>query len=291
MAKEKYCDLHMHTIHSDGTMTPRELVRLAKDRDLSCIALTDHDTLSGIEEAQDEGRRIGIEVIAGVEISVKFEPGTMHILGYFVDRNAERLQNGLEAVQEARRARNPKIIERLRSLGLDISLEEVERESGGNQIGRPHFACVLVKKGFVRDFEEAFNKYLAKGAPAYVDKRKLTSREAIEMIEEAGGIASLAHPKHLKLDSKPEEFEATIKQLRSEGLKGLEVYSSCQSREEAARYRKTAEGLGLVITGGSDFHGTNRPQVSLGWLGDGVKLTYETIDQMKKMILDRKLGR
>jgi len=284
----KYCDLHMHTIHSDGTLTPRALVNLAKQKGLACVALTDHDTLSGVEEAQEEGNRIGIEVISGVEISVKFEPGTMHILGFFVDRNSKALHDGLALIQDARRARNPMIVEKLRAQGVEISLEEVKRESGGDQIGRPHFARVLVKKRFVKDFEEAFNKYLAKGAPAYVDKRKLTSREALSMIEEAGGLAALAHPKYLKLDSEPDQFEKTIERLKQEGMKGLEVYSSCQSRAEAARYRKTAERLGLVITGGSDFHGANRPQVSLGWLGDGVKLSYETVDQMKKLLLDQK---
>ncbi len=288
VSSQKRCDLHMHTVHSDGTLTPRQLVQLAKQKGLACIALTDHDTLNGIEEAQAEGNRIGVEVIAGVEISVKFEPGTMHILGFFVDRNSKQLQEGLEEIQEARRTRNPMIIEKLEALGIHTSLEEVERESGGDQVGRPHFARVLVKKGYVKDSEEAFNKYLAKGAPAYVDKRKLTSREAIEMIGEAGGIAALAHPKYLKLDSTPARFEEAIKQLQSEGMKGLEVYSSCQSQEEAACYRKVAEQLGLLITGGSDFHGANRPQVSLGWLGDGAMIPYETIDRMKKLILDRK---
>ncbi len=288
MAGEKRCDLHMHTVHSDGTFTPKELVELAKRKELSCIALTDHDTLSGVQEAQEEGSRAGIEVIAGVEISVKFEPGTMHILGYFIDRNSKKLQEGLSEIQNARRQRNPIIIEKLRALGVKISLEEVERESGGDQVGRPHFARVLVKKKYVKKFEEAFNKYLTKGAPAYVDKRKLTSREAIEMIEEAGGVASLAHPKLLKLDSIPNRFEQTIEQLRSEGLKGLEVYSSCQSKQEAAQYKKTADRLGLLVTGGSDFHGANRPQAPLGWMGDGAFIPYETIDRMKQLLLERK---
>lgn len=285
----KRCDLHMHTLHSDGTLTPKELVQLAKQKGLACIALTDHDTLNGIEEAQAEGNRIGVEVIAGVEISVKFEPGTMHILGYFIDQNSKKLKEGLVSIQEARRARNPKIIEKLRTVGIDISLEEVERESGGDQVGRPHFARVLVEKGYVKDFEEAFDKYLTKGAPAYVDKRKLTSREAIAMIEGAGGIASLAHPKQLKLDLVPKKLEETIGELRAEGLRGLEVYSSCQSKEEAACYRKIAERLGLFITGGSDFHGANRPQAPLGWMGDGAKIGYETIDQMKKWLLGQKI--
>lgn len=285
---QKRCDLHMHTVHSDGTLTPLALVQLAKERGLACIALTDHDTLNGVDEAQAAGNQIGVEVIAGVEMSVKYEPGTMHILGYFVDRDSKRLSEGLASIQEARRTRNPKIIESLKSQGIDISLKEVELESGRGQIGRPHFARVLVRKGYVKNSEEAFARYLAKGAPAYVDKRKLTSLEAIKMIEDAGGMASLAHPKQLKLDSRPDQFEKTIEELRSEGLKGLEVYSSCQSQAEAARYRKTAQRLGLIVTGGSDFHGANRPEVPLGWMGDGAMIPYETIDQMKKLILDRK---
>jgi predicted metal-dependent phosphoesterase TrpH len=156
-------------------------------------------------------------------------------------------------------------------------------------VGRPHFARVLVQKGYVRDFEEAFNKYLAKGMPAYVDKRKLSSQDAIEMIKEAGGIASLAHPKQLKLDSKPDEFGRVISELRDQGLKGLEVYSSCQSSAEAARYRKTAERFGLLITGGSDFHGANKPSVKLGWMGsDDAEIPYETIDRLAMTMIGRK---
>ena len=287
MAGIRRCDLHMHTVHSDGTLTPTALIELAKKQGLSCVALTDHDTLSGVEEAQTAGRRVGVEVIAGVEISAICEPGTMHILGYFIDPASKQLQEKLEEIQEARRQRNPMIIEKLRALGIDITLEEVERESGGDQVGRPHFAKVLIQKGRVKNFEEAFDLYLAKGCPAYVDKRKFTSRDSIQMIEEAGGIASLAHPKTLKLENK--EFEEKLDELKSEGLKGLEVYSSCQSRDEAARFKKTADRLGLFVTGGSDFHGANRPQVQLGWMGDGASIPYDMIDGMKKLLLDRKM--
>lgn len=287
MSNIRRCDLHMHTIHSDGTLTPTALVKLAKKQGLSCIALTDHDTLSGVQEAQNAGSCVGVEVIAGVEISAICEPGTMHILGYFIDPKSRQLQEKLEEIQEARRQRNPMIIEKLRALGIEITLEEVERESGGDQIGRPHFAKVLVQKGHVQNFEEAFDRYLAKGCPAYVDKRKFTSRDSIQMIEEAGGIASLAHPKTLKLDLK--EFEQKLDELKSEGLKGLEVYSSCQNKDEATQFKKTADRLGLFVTGGSDFHGANRPQVPLGWMGDGASIPYDMIDRMKKLLLDRKM--
>ena len=269
----------MHTIHSDGTLTPRELVERAKSRNLFCIALTDHDTVSGVPDAQAAGREFDLEVIAGVEVSVVFEPGTIHILGYFIDTQNQKLLNGLEKIQGARRERNPKIIELLNKLGIQITSEEVEAESGGDQVGRPHFARVLVKKGYVRDFQEAFDKYLAKGKPAYVDKRNMTSGEALRMIREAGGVASLAHPKHLKLQD-PNLFELQIKKLVSEGLGGLEVYSSCQSREESAYYLEVANRFGLTVTGGSDFHGANRPQVDLGWLG-GAALFYDTIELLR----------
>jgi predicted metal-dependent phosphoesterase TrpH len=261
---------------------------LAEKAGLSCVALTDHDTLDGVSEAQAEGNRIGVEVISGIEISVQFNPGTMHILGYFVDPKSAGIREKLREVQEARRLRNPMIVEKLRAFGIRITLEEVEAESGGHQVGRPHFARVLAKKGCVKNFDEAFDRYLAKGKPAYVDKRKLTSKEAVEMIEEAGGIASLAHPKQLKLDSSPDQFERTVESLRKEGLKGIEVYSSCQSQEEAAKYLKTANRLGLLVTGGSDFHGANKPNVKLGWMGNGASIPYETIDQMKEMLLARK---
>lgn len=285
----KRCDLHTHSTHSDGTISPSELVRLAKKAGLSCIALTDHDTASGTAEAQAEGLRAGLEVIAGVEVSVQFEPGTLHILGYFIDRNSKKLKMGLEEVQEARRKRNPQIIEKLKACGFEITLEEVAAESGGKQVGRPHFAGVLVKKGYVKNADEAFKKYLAKGQAAYVNKRVLSSKEAIEMIEDAGGLAVLAHPKQLKLDGESKRLESEIERLRGEGLKGIEAYSSCQSRREAAGYLALADRFGLFVTGGSDFHGANKPDVSIGWLGNGVSLPYETVDRMKHLLLSQKL--
>ncbi len=285
----KRCDLHMHSTHSDGTVPPRELVQLAKEAGLACIALTDHDTLDGVREAQEEGRRLGVEVIPGVEISVKFEPGTLHILGYFVDLNSKELAAGLEKVQQARKERNPKIIELLRTSGVEITLEEVERESNGGQIGRPHFARVLIRKGYAKDSKEAFQKYLSKGASAYVDKRNLTSQEALDLINRSGGVASIAHPKQMKLDETPSQLEAEVKRLKTEGMLGIEAYSSCQSREEASVYRALAERLGLLVTGGSDFHGSNKPNIRLGQMGQGAAIPYETVDQMRKIILDRKL--
>lgn len=273
----------MHTTHSDGTLTPEELIKRAKSRNLDCVALTDHDTVSGIGEAKEAGLKFGVEVIAGVEISVIFPPGTMHILGYFIDPENPALLEGLKLVQDARAKRNPQIIEKLGKLGVKITLEEVIAESGGDQVGRPHFARVLVKKGYAQDAQDAFNRFLAKGAPAYVDKRNMTSETAIRMIRTAGGVASLAHPKQLKLKDE-KEFEAEIAKLSDEGLSGMEVFSSCQSREEAAYYKKVSDRFGLVTTGGSDFHGANRPNVDLGWLGEGACLYYDTIGHLRSRL-------
>jgi hypothetical protein len=289
MALERRCDLHTHTTHSDGTFTPVQLVELAKASSISCISVTDHDTATGVGEAQSAGQRLGVEVISGIEVSAQFEPGTLHILGYFIDWRSKALLEKLEEVQEARRTRNPKIVEKLRALGFDISLEEVRKESGGEQVGRPHFARVLINKGYVKNFEEAFDKYLTKGAAAYVNKRRLSSREAIEMIIEAGGLAVLAHPKQMQLDSEPKKLEGEIERLKAEGLLGIEAYSSCQSKEEAAGYQRIAEKLKLFVTGGSDFHGTNHPDIQLGFAGDGVFLNYEAVDRMKQILLDRKI--
>jgi len=275
-------DLHMHTNHSDGTLRPRELVRHAKEKGLTCISVTDHDTMSSFDECADEAKKIGVELIPGIEISAQFEPGTLHILGYFLDPKQSELQSTLASIQKARFERNPQIIEKLNQLGISITLAEVEAESGGKQVGRPHFARVLFKKGVVKSMEEAFDKYLGKGKPAYIDKRRLSSRESIQKVRKAGGIAVIAHPKQMKLDEK--SLEKEFERLAAEGLGGIEAYNSCQSAQEAGLYKLIAKRFNLFVTGGSDFHGANKPDVQLGSLGNGAVLGYEVIQQMKSSL-------
>ena len=272
-------DLHMHTTHSDGTYLPRDLVKLAKKKGLRCISVTDHDTMSSFEECAEEAKKLGVELIPGIEISADFEPGTLHILGFFLDRNHPKLKATLSEIQKAREERNPQIVKKLNELGISITMKEVEAESGGKQVGRPHFARVLLKKGAVKTMEESFRKYLAKGKPAYVDKRRLSSHEALQRIREAGGIASIAHPKQMRLVEP--ELSKEIERLVVEGLGGLEAYNSCQNREEAQLYTRLAKRFNLFVTGGSDFHGANKPDVELGNLGDGAELNYEVIEAMK----------
>ncbi len=275
----KRVDLHMHTTHSDGSYLPRDLVRYAKEKGLGCISVTDHDTMSSFDESQEAAREFGIELIPGIEISADFEPGTLHILGFFQDRNHPKLKTMLDDIQKARRERNPQIIEKLNKLGIDITFDEVKAASGGKQIGRPHFAKVLLKKGVIRSMDEAFTKYLSKGKPAYVDKRRFSSTDAIHCLREAGGVAVIAHPKQMKLDE--EALTREVERLVEEGLGGIEAYNSCQNREEAQLYKRLAKRFNLFVTGGSDFHGANKPDVDLGFMGDGVELGYEIVDEMK----------
>lgn len=275
----KLIDLHMHTTHSDGTYPPRELVRYAKAKNLACISVTDHDTMSSFEEARDEAKKLAVELMPGIEMSAQFEPGTLHILGFFLDRNHPKLKRTLGEIQKARRERNPQIIKKLNRLGIPMTLEEVERASGGGEVGRPHFARVLMEKGIVPSMEEAFRKYLAKGKPGYAAKRRLSSREAIQRIREAGGIAAVAHPKQMRLEE--EELTKEFARLVEEGLGGIEAYNSCQNREESELYKRLAKRFNLLITGGSDFHGANKPEVDLGYLGDGIELGYEVVEAMK----------
>ena len=282
-------DFHSHTVNSDGTLTATELMELAKKQGIKALALTDHDTTSGLDEALAAGKKLGVELIPGIEISVVYDSGTMHILGHFIDHRSMKLQEAIRGLQDDRNDRNPQIIEKLNALGIEITLKEVERESGGGQaspqntggqVGRPHFARVLVKKGHVKDFEEAFKKYLGKGAPAYVDKRRISPEEGIRMIREAGGIAVLAHPKTLNAKSS-QEFNVVLDHLVASGLGGIEAYSSCQDEKEAGQFRAAGEERNIFITGGSDFHGDNKSDVELGNMGRWARLSYGLVKAMR----------
>src|SRR4030066_1366447 len=180
-----YVDLHLHTTASDGVLSPSEIVRYAKAKGLQAIAITDHDTIEGCEEGLSEGKKIGFEVIPGIEISAEHSPGSIHILGFFLDIHHPFLNARLEYLQKARAERNPKMVAKLNQLGLEVTYEEVLKASGGGQVGRPHFANVLLEKKYVRSFQEAFDRFLKKGALAYVDKLRFTSKEALAFINDA----------------------------------------------------------------------------------------------------------
>jgi len=278
---DRRIDLHAHSTASDGSFTPLELVRYAAEKKLSAMALTDHDCVDGVEEAVTEGERLGLEVIPAVELSADHPGGTMHILGFFVDRRQEGFCGRLRRLQEARRERNPKIIRNLQALGLNITYDEVVAASGGGQVGRPHFAKVLIQKGYVSSTQEAFERYLKKGAPGYEEKFRFSPKDAIAAIHEAGGVAVLAHPFTLYKDpSIP--LDPLLDVLSKAGLDGMEVIYSTYSEDQARYYRERAEKFHLLASGGSDFHGAHKPGIDLG-VGQGrLKIPYELLEPLRK---------
>lgn len=277
-----FIDLHTHSNASDGTLPPREVVRLAKERGLQALALTDHDTIDGLAEAVTAGQELGLEVIPGVEISARHAHGlgSMHILGYFLDYKSELLAQRLAVLKQARKDRNPQIIAKLNGLGIPITLAQVERISGSGQMGRPHIARALYEGGRVRSIQEAFDLYLGNNGLAYVSKFRFPPDEAIGMIRDAGGLAVLAHPFTLGLHTF-ESLRPLLQELMVLGLAGLECYYPEHSPEQQALYLSLARNLGLLITGGSDFHGDNKPEVRLGQVNCQALLTYNLVTAMK----------
>ncbi len=258
----KKIDLHTHSTRSDGLLTPTQLLERAAGRGLRALALTDHDTVAGVEEAMRAGQRLGVRVVPGVEISVDFEPGTFHMLGLGIDLSNPALKERLEFLQQARRDRNPLIVKKLREASVPITLEEVEAEAKGGQVGRPHFAAVLLRKKVVATWEEAFDKWLGKGAPGYMDKVRVSAADAIGMIHQAGGVAVLAHPVQLRLQD--DALAGFLDDMASKKLDGIEVYHSDHGPREEAFYLELARRHGLKISGGSDYHGFANKPVGVG---------------------------
>lgn len=261
------CDLHMHSTHSDGTDSPRALVEIAKSKGLAAIAVTDHDTFSAVEEAKAAGAELGVRVLSGVEISVEYAGKTVHMLGYCFDAGADTLREKLGAILKGREERNIQIVKKLNDLGMDITYDEIASEAGGKVVGRPHFAAVMIRKGYVKERQEAFDKYLAKGAAAYMDRLRFGPEDSVAMIREAGGVAVLAHPKLVRFPE-GESVEDLVRSLTDAGLGGIECYYSLHSPEDTEQYLGLAKKYNLVVTGGSDYHGRNKPTISMG-TGEG----------------------
>ena len=259
-----YVDLHCHSTASDGTSPPREVARLAKSSGLTALALTDHDTVAGCAEAGDEARQLGLDFLPGIEISAEYpSPGTMHILGYGVDPENPALKSLTETLLAGRDNRNPRIVEKLNELGVAVTMAEWENEAKGTVLGRPQLAAILMRKGYVSSIKQAFDKYLGQGCPAYFDKERLTPKQAFERIGASGGIAVLAHPVQLRTGNDA-ELERVVKGLVDLGLAGLEVIHSDHDAAWVEKCSRLADKFGLVKTGGSDFHGSNKKDIHLG---------------------------
>ncbi len=259
------CDLHTHTAASDGQYAPAQLVRLAKDRGLSVLAVTDHDTIAGVEEAQQAGSALGLSVIRGVELSAKEHPN-FHILGYgFRDGDTE-LSRLCEQFRAGRDERKHKIVEFLREKGVDVELSEVEELAGGEVIARPHFARVMVKHGYVSTNREAFDRYLdTEEFREKVKRFKADARTCVEAVKAAGGKVSLAHPYQMGLGD--DELEELVRQLKGWGLDAIECFYPKYTPEQQEFYLRLADKYRLHRTGGSDFHGEMvKPDVELAAL-------------------------
>lgn len=256
-------DLHCHSTASDGTLAPRDVIKLGKSIGLSAMSLTDHDTIGGIADATDEAKQLGIDFIPGIEISAKFpEPGTLHILGYGIDPANAQLAELTKELRGGRDDRNERIVKKLQSLGIDIALDEVLALAQGT-VGRPHIAQVLVNKGVVSHVQQAFKKYLGQGGLAYEDKERFTPRQAIEMIHAAGGVAVCAHATQLRLENFA-RLERVLKDLVDLGLDGVEVIHSDHRPLDVKFLDAFATRYKLLKTGGSDFHGSMKSKVRLG---------------------------
>lgn len=254
-------DLHSHTTASDGTFSPAQLVEEARRVGLRILGITDHDTFSGYDQALPQARQAGLELVCGIELSTKLHAHSVHLLGYFLnylDPGLIEFREWIRDLQQSRRERNVRLVARLQELGLDITMEEAEARGGG-MTGRPHFARLLVEKGYVSNMQQAFDDYLDESAKGYVTRREPRFAEAAQRIRQAGGIASLAHPIRLR-----EDLADVLPQLRADGLSAIEVYHSDHSPAQTELYLKLATQNGLMVTGGSDFHGAAKPEIHLG---------------------------
>jgi 3',5'-nucleoside bisphosphate phosphatase len=276
-------DLHTHSTASDGTLTPAELMRAAKEAGLSAIALTDHDTFEGLPEARAEAAKQGVELVPGCELSLDYSGLPTHLLALFVDERPGHVVHELTRVRQARANRNSMMLEKLKTVGVHLKKDDVERHATG-VVGRPHMAQAMVEAGVVRSFDEAFARFLGTGGLAYVPKVKLTPREAIEAIHADGGLAVLAHP--YLLSQQRRHIEAILRDLAALGLDGVEVYYTEHSDKYTTLVAELAQGLGLLMSGGSDFHGAVKPDVALGRGRGGLFVRGELLDAMKRHLAD-----
>ncbi|NQT91278.1 MAG: PHP domain-containing protein [Lentisphaerae bacterium] len=282
-------DLHAHSTFSDGSLTPAELVAEGRRMGLSALALTDHDNMAGIDPFLEAGREqipgSEMECIPGVEISAEVPKGTMHVLGYFMDHTDPELNRSLAMIRGGREERNDRIIERLRELGLELTREEIAAYAGEDVLGRPHIAQAMMARGYVSTFKAAFDQYLAKGKPGYVDRLRLTPEESVQAIRLAGGVAVLSHP--FTLEQGPDDLKRRLAELRDAGLQGVETYYSEHSAAQVSEYLALASSLGLIPTGGSDFHGEINPKVRLGIGFGSLRVPDDVVAQLRSALAER----
>ncbi|MGA9596256.1 MAG: PHP domain-containing protein [Acidimicrobiia bacterium] len=272
-------DLHLHSVYSDGSDTPEDIVAQAHAAGLTGIALTDHDILDGLPAAAAAARQQGIRFIGGTELSVAWGTEAMHMLVYFLEPGPGALQDRLAGLRDSRAHRNDEIVSRLCALGLDITMDEVRREAGTGVVGRPHFAGVLIEKGYVETVPEAFDRYLAAGRPGYVPRMRLTAAEAITLSRECGAVPVIAHPHTLNLNAR--EFATGFRELVSLGLGGIEAYYGEYTPEMRTHIAQICDDLHIVATGGSDYHGKYKPHLRIGSGKGDLRVPDDVVDQLE----------
>ena len=273
-------DLHTHSTFSDGSDQPAVLVRKAADLGLAAVALTDHDTVEGLPEAEEAAHDAGIELVRGTELSCEWPPGTMHLVVLFLEGQSGPLQDRLDELRHGRRIRNTEIVERLRGLGIDITLEEVLEEAGAGSVGRPHFAAVMVAKGSVQDIQTAFDEYLGSGKPAYVGRLRLEPRDAMGLARASGAVPVLAHPHTLGHNTRA-EYSRTLGWLANLGLIGVESFYTEYDLERQEDFAAMAESFGLLPSGGSDYHGSYKDGIELGSGRGSLLVPDEVLDRLR----------
>ncbi|WP_300718232.1 PHP domain-containing protein [uncultured Desulfovibrio sp.] len=277
----QFIDLHTHSQASDGTDSPAQLVRNAHEKGLAAVAMTDHDTVSGLDEGEATARELGLEFVRGCELSTSTELGEMHVLGLWLPRQLDPLLEKLVYLRGKRSERNVRIVEKLQGLGVEITLDEVLRLARGESVGRPHIAAVLVRKGYVHDVSEAFREYLGYYGRAYLPKEVLRPEEAVSVLSSLGATVCLAHPLLQKL---PEGWlEAFIERLLPCGLTAIEAYHSEHTQADSRRCLELARHYGLTISGGSDYHGTNKPRIRLGTGYGSLRVPYSVLEGLREM--------
>ena len=270
-------DLHTHSTFSDGTFTPLQLVKYAEEKGLKAFAITDHDTTEGIKEAKSI--ETNLEVISGVEISTRYDKKEIHIVGLYVNENDADLNKQLKYYREKRVTRNFEILEKLNSLGVDITIDDVKESCTGDVISRAHIAKALVSKGFVGSYTEAFDRYLGDNKCAYVPRETLNYEESMELITKAGGVPVLAHPLLYKMSDT--NLENMMVKLRQKGLKAVEVYYSTHSNSDTQHVMAMANRVGLIYSGGSDFHGATKPKIDMGTGMGKLAVPYEILEKIR----------
>lgn len=278
---EKYIDLHTHSVMSDGSMTPTDVVRHAKAQGLVAVALTDHDSIDGVKEAMEEGKRIGIEVVPAIEFSVKSNTET-HILGYYIDIENKELLDALTAIRRVRTQRTKETCEKLNGLGFDVTVEEALAIAPAGIVGRAHFAKLLADKGYTSSVKEGFELYLNNGKAAYSSMQFLSRMDAVKLIKKAGGLSFVAHLHLCRFDD--DHMIKFLAQLRWNGLDGIEGYYTDYTPELQEKYLGMAKMLSLAISGGTDFHADMKPHIQIGKGLGNMKIPYSVLEDMKALL-------